>query len=486
MKRSPFQWLSVMSLRNRIAFYYTIATAFLIAIVFTTIYFMVEKIVYKQFDDEIKKEIAEIFSESNISPNNFKGFESFKDNIDDDGGDNENEQKQTKKKLKVDTEFIQLVNNNGEVINKSASLSWCVLSFNRNQPGTSYFNSNFGGTMVRQAQVPLINPNGLIEGYLIIAVPLKNSLIVLHDLRDIFLFSFPVILLPLFLLTRSIAIKSISPIEKVIATAEKMSQSNLDQRIQLPFHHDELYRLAATINALFDRMQDAFQREKHFTADASHELKTPLAVVKGTLEVLIRKPREREHYETKIQFCLKELNRMARLIDQLLMLARYESNKMTPHIVEAALLPLLENVVERIIPTAQAKNIAITVNHADNAHIVADPGMLEMMFENILSNAIKYSLYGSSIAIEVKCKEDNVICSISDQGIGIPEEKLNAIFERFYRVDESRSSSTGGLGLGLSIVKKLAGLQQIRVTVTSETNQGTTVTLTCQAAHNGC
>ncbi len=486
MKRSPFQWLSVMSLRNRIAFYYTIATAFLIAIVFTTIYFMVEKIVYKQFDDEIKKEIAEIFSESNISPNNFKGFESFKDNIDDDGGDNENEQKQTKKKLKVDTEFIQLVNNNGEVINKSVSLSWCVLSFNRNQPGTSYFNSNFGGTMVRQAQVPLINPNGLIEGYLIIAVPLKNSLIVLHDLRDIFLFSFPVILLPLFLLTRSIAIKSISPIEKVIATAEKMSQSNLDQRIQLPFHHDELYRLAATINALFDRMQDAFQREKHFTADASHELKTPLAVVKGTLEVLIRKPREREHYETKIQFCLKELNRMARLIDQLLMLARYESNKMTPHIVEAALLPLLENVVERIIPTAQAKNIAITVNHADNAHIVADPGMLEMMFENILSNAIKYSLYGSSIAIEVKCKEDNVICSISDQGIGIPEEKLNAIFERFYRVDESRSSSTGGLGLGLSIVKKLAGLQQIRVTVTSETNQGTTVTLTCQAAHNGC
>ena len=486
MKTSPVTWLSVMSLRNRIAFYYTIATAFLIAIVFTTIYFMVEKIVYKQFDDEIKKEIAEIFSESNISPNNFQGFESFKDKIDDDGGDYDNEHKQKKKKLKVDTEFIQLVNRSGEVINKSTSLSWCVLAFNPNQPGSSYFNSNFGGSLVRQAQVPLIKPNGIIEGYLIIAVPLKNSLIVLHDLRDIFLFSFPIILLPLFLLTRSIAIKSISPIEKVIATAEKMSQSNLDQRIPLPFHHDELYRLSATINALFGRMQDAFQREKHFTADASHELKTPLAVVKGTLEVLIRKPREREHYETKIQFCLKELNRMARLIDQLLMLARYESNKITPHIVVTPLSPLLDNVVERTLPTARAKGIAITSNQADNSNISADPGMLEMMFENIISNAIKYSPSGSAIAIEVTTNNENVVCRIIDQGIGIPEEKLNAIFERFYRVDESRSSSTGGLGLGLSIVKKLADLQQINVTVTSERNRGTSFTLTFPAAHHGC
>jgi len=484
MKKSPFKGPSVMSLRNRIAFYYTIATAFLIAIVFTTIFFMVEKIVYKQFDDQLKKEISEIFADSNISPNNFQGFDDFKDNIDADESDSGDENRHKNKKLKVDTEFIQLVNNNGEVINKSASLSWCVLAFNPNQSGRSYFNSNFGGSMVRQAQVPLINQQGVTEGYLIIAVPLKNALIVLHDLRDIFLFSFPVILLPLFLLTRSIAIKSIRPIEKVIATAEKMSQSNLDQRIPLPFHHDELYRLASTINALFGRMQDAFQREKHFTADASHELKTPLAVVKGTLEVLIRKPREREHYETRIQFCLKELNRMARLIDQLLMLARYESNKMTPHIMVTALSPLVENVVERMIPTASTKGIAITVNRADNAHIAADPGMLDMILENIISNAIKYSSSGSSIAIEVKQDEGNIICSISDQGIGIPEEMLNAIFDRFYRVDESRSSSTGGLGLGLSIVKKLADLQQIQVGVTSEKNRGTTFTLTSPAAHN--
>jgi len=488
-----------MSLRNRIAFYYTFATALLILIVFTAIYFTVDRVVYRQFDDELRTEVEETLRYAHTTTHDFKGFSRFverdindehnKGKLNDQHKEKEEDQESHKhkesKKRDLDPEFIQIVNASGEVVMKSGNLNLNVLHLETQRKERSFFNSHVGNSTVRQVQVPLLNRDGLTMGYLLIAIPMKNAIIVLRDLQDIFLVSFPLIILTLFVLTRLIAGKSIRPIEKIITTAEQMSQTNLDQRIPLPHHKDELYRLAATINALFDRMQDAFQREKHFTADASHELKTPLAVVKGTLEVLIRKPREREHYETKIQFCLKELNRMARLIDQLLMLARYESNKMTPHIVVAELFPLLENVVERIIPTAQAKNIAITVNQPDNTHIAADPGMLEMMFENILSNAIKYSSSGSSIAIEVNCKEDNVVCSISDQGIGIPEEMLNAIFERFYRVDESRSSSTGGLGLGLSIVKKLADLQHIKVTVTSSKNQGTTFTLTCPAAHNG-
>lgn len=489
VKKSPsfFKEWSVMSLRNRIAFYYTIMTAFLIALVFAVIYFTVEHIVYRQFDEEIKKEVAEILSEANISVHDFKGFSSFQNqDIDasesdnDNDNDNDNDSK-NKKKINVDTEFIQLVDRYGQVMNKSASLSWCVLAFNPKQVGTAYFNSNFGGVLVRQAQVPLVNKKGITEGYLIVAVPVKNALIVLHDLQDIFFFSFPLIILTLFILTRLIAGKSISPIEKVIATAEKMTQTNLDHRIPLPYHHDELYRLSVTINGLFTRMHDAFQREKHFTADASHELKTPLAIVKGTLEVLIRKPREREHYEARIQFCLKELNRMAKLIDQLLMLARYESSRMNPHIEMVELFPHIERLTERMLPSASTRDIAITIDQIENTWITADPGMLDMILDNILSNAIKYSPNGSTITIAIKRNANTIVCSISNQGVGIPEEKLNAIFERFYRVDESRNSGTGGFGLGLSIVKKLADLQHIEVSVTSETNKGTTFTLTCPA-----
>ncbi len=485
---SFFKEWSVMSLRNRIAFYYTITTAVLIALVFAIIYFTIERIVYRQFDEEIKKEVSEILSDANISTNDFKGFESFKSR-DIDAGDNDSDNDNDsikKKKVNVDTEFIQLVDSTGQVINKSSSLSWCVLAFNPNQAGAAYFNSNFGGSMVRQAQVPLINNKGVTLGYLIVAVPLKNSMIVLHDLQDIFFFSFPVIILTLFVLTRLIAGKSIRPIEKVIATAEKMTQAHLDQRIPLPYHHDELYRLSATFNALLDRMQDAFEREKHFTANASHELKTPLAIVKGTLEVLVRKPREREHYETRIHFCLEELSRMARLIDQLLMIARHESNKMQPHIESVELSQHLESIIERMLPSASTKDISITIDKIENARIAADPGMLEMIFENILSNAIKYSPTGSSITVAIQRSDNAIICRISDQGIGIPAEKLHAIFERFYRVDESRNSGTGGFGLGLSIVKKLSDLQHIKVGVTSETNRGTTFSLSFPTGEVNC
>ena len=471
------EW-SVVSLRNRIAFYYTITTAFLIALVFAILYFMVQSIVYKQFDEEINNEVSEIFSDAHVTSHNFTSFSRFKNFIDDKEVNFNETRHEEKATVKVDTEFIQLVNNDGQVINKSANLAQNNLTFKPDQTTTIYFNSTLNNSTIRQGQLPLRNREGIIKGYIIVAVPLKNAVIVLNDLQNVFLFSFPGIIVTLFIVTRLIAGKSIRPINKVIATAEKMTQTNLSQRIELPHHHDELYRLASTINALLDRMQDAFQREKQFTADASHELKTPLAVVKGTLEVLVRKPREKEHYESKIQFCLMELNRMARLIDQLLMLARYESNKMNPHKEEVTLRFALEAVTARLYPLALEKKINFKVKSKDKAAVTADTAMLDMILENIISNAIKYSPAESVITITVEQKERNMMCSITDQGIGIPEEKLHAIFERFYRVDESRNSGTGGFGLGLSIVKRLADLQGIRVSVKSVTDMGTTFTLT--------
>ncbi|MEI6757298.1 MAG: HAMP domain-containing protein [Chlorobium sp.] len=464
-----------MSLRNRIAFYYTIATAFLIALVFTVIYFMVDNVVYRQFDEEIRKEISEIFTDSHINRNDFKGFSSFSE-FDADHKSNDDEHENNKHD--VDAEFIQIVNSAGTIIKKSENLSRNLLIFNPDISQIAYFNSTVGNSTVRQVQVPLVNRQGKTEGYLIIALPLKNAIIVLHDLQYVFFFSFPAIIITLFILTRLIAGKSIRPIEKVIATAEKMTQTNLNERIALPSNHDEIYRLSATINALLDRMQEAFQREKQFTSDASHELKTPLAAVKGTLEVLVRKPREREHYETRVQFCLTELNRMARLIDQLLILARYESNKMSTHIETVELCGHIEDAVARVLPSAHEKNISVSLDHREQSLVAADAAMLEMIFENILSNAIKYSPSNSSIIIAIERKASSTLCTITDQGIGIPEEKIHAVFERFYRVDESRNSSTGGFGLGLSIVKKLADLQKIKVAVKRGTTAGTTFELT--------
>ncbi|TLU83845.1 MAG: HAMP domain-containing protein [Chlorobium sp.] len=480
--RSFWKRFFIFSLRNRIAFYYTVATAFLIAVVFTIIYFLVERVVYQQFDEELRSEISELFHDAHVKDYGIASLSQFR-NIDfDDKGeekDDENEDKEKpgeKGQGKVDVEFIQFVDHHGSVYRKTENLLRYTLVFRSGQTETCFFNSRLAGSTIRQVQVPLKDSKGLVNGYMIVAVPMKNAIIVLYDLQNVLFLSFPLIILTLFILTRLIAGKSIMPIDRVIATAEQISQTNLDQRIMMPRHRDELYRLSATINSLLDRMQDAFLREKQFTADASHELKTPLSVVKGHLEVLIRKPREREYYESKVKFCLVELNRMAQLIDQLLMLARFESDSMHSHIESVQLSLRIDDVVERMKPLADEKEIMFRLQKLDDVRVAADSSMLEMILENIISNAVKYSPSGSMVTIRMERKSNMVACHISDEGIGIPDEQLQSVFERFYRVDQSRSSNTGGFGLGLSIVKKLADLQKIRVTVASS-EKGTTFTL---------
>jgi len=469
-----------MSLRNRIAFYYTITTALLMAVVFAAILFSIDRIVYLHFDQDLRHEVSEILQEVRLNGKLFSGFEGI---CELESSDEKSPGIQSSiVRLSVESGFIQLVDPSGQVVSKSINLDRNVLAFNSTYSGVRYFNSTVGRVPVRQVQVPLINKTGTVEAWLIVAIPTRNVMLVLVELKNIMLISFPVIILLLFILTRAIAGRSIRPVDDVIAIAETMTQASLDQRISLPRKHDELYRLSFTINALLDQLQDAFQREKHFTSDASHELRTPLAVVKGTLDVLIRKPRPVEHYEEKIRYCLDELNRMARLIDQLLILARYDQESIKPKTAPIEISSVVESVIARMEQMAGEKQISFVRGNFDPGMVSADLAMLEMIFENIFTNAIKFSHAGSSIEIEVARRTALMVCTITDHGVGIPEEKLQHVFDRFYRVDESRGSSTGGFGLGLSIVRKLADLQQIGVSVTSRENEGTAFRLVFQVA----
>ena len=464
-----------MSLRNRIAIYYTIATSLLIAVIFSGILFLVNKAVSSHNDDALMYEVTETIANLKLKDQHFRDL-AHSNKFDDDSEDYKKKIKQTN--FDINLEFIQLVNPQGKVLNKSENLSRRTLLFKPGTSDTIYFNGMVEGAMLRHVQVPLAGSDGITKGYLIVAHSLVNALAFVSELQFIFLLSFPVIVVILFVVTRFIAGESIKTIDDVIKTAEKITKTNLNQRIPLPLHQDELHRLSATINDLLARLQEAFQREQQFTADASHELSTPLASVKGTLEVLIRKPREIEHYEARVRSSLLELNRMSRIIDKLLVLALYEGDKISPNIEEIPLLQVIGDVAGRMQAAAEEKEISIAIGCSANEQVTADQAMLEMMFENILSNAIKYSPSGSAITITVDHIGQDIICSISDQGIGIPEKNISKIFDRFYRVDESRNSQTGGVGVGLSIVKKLADLQQIAIAVQSTPNIGTKFMLT--------
>jgi signal transduction histidine kinase len=441
------------------------ATAVLITLLFTTIYLVVYNTVFSHLDSDLDAESVEVHRNLVILNDRFVITNS------DEWMEKEHRQ------IEVNPTFVQIVDIKGSLIKKTGNLLYGKLKFYPAFKNKTFFDGMLSGAPIRQAQIPIQNPSGLTLGYLIIAIPLEESALVLRNLRNVLFVAIPLVLIFLYFITKFIAGKSISPINTVISTAEKITKENIDERIELPLHKDELYTLTYTINNLLDRLQDAVLREKQFTSDASHELRTPLAVIKGTLEVLIRKPRSTEQYEAKIKYCISEVNRMANLVEQLLMLARYESGKIQPHTQKLNIAETLEKIILRMQHQINAKRIPVSFENKTPIFANADPAMLEIILENIISNSIKYSEEGKAIEITLKNENGKAVCIIRDCGIGIEKEEIEKIFDRFYRVEESHSSLISGNGLGLAIVKRLSDLQKLFLNVESRPGEGTTFSI---------
>ncbi len=450
-----------LSFRNRIAFYYIAITALLIAGLFLLLYFVVNNSAYSHLDSDLDAETAEVYSAIVVLDNDIIYSNPYE------------WQEKEHGQIEVNPTFIQVVDTSGKIVRKTPNLRNTSLTFERSIKNKSYFNTVFAGSPVRQLQTAIKNPNGKTLAYLIIAVPVEESAIIIKNLGYTLIIGFPVVLLLLFVISRFIAGRFISPLNRVINTANKITNENLEQRIELPPHKDEIATLTLTINNLLDRLEDVIIREKQFTADASHELRTPLSIIKGTLEVLTRKPRDTEHYVEKINYVIGEVDRMSALIDRLLELARLESGKITTEFVEFNLVSVINNIYERITHLHSGTNIQFLHDWGDDCIVKADLSMTCVILENLISNSLKYSSENPVIKISLIKERGQIICTVKDNGKGIPQEQLNKIFDRFYRVDESRNIQVSGLGLGLAIVKRLADLQHIKITVESKINSGT-------------
>ncbi len=449
------------NLRNRISFFYLVTTGILFGLVFFVIYFSVRETVYRHMDQDLDAESNEVEKNLVVLNDQFIITNAFEWNEREHG------------QIEVNPVFIQIVDTTGKVIKKTGNLLAGQLNFDYNLKSKIYFNSSLSGSPIRQVQLPIKNPLGTTLGYIVAAMPLEESSIVLQNLFVILMTTYWLVLFVLFYITRFIAGKSISPINKVIEISERITKENLDERIELPSHKDEIYKLTSTINNLLNRLEDAVLREKQFTSDASHELRTPLAVIKGTLEVLIRKPRSVEDYENKIKYCINEVDRMSTLIDQLLMLARSESGKITPVIGMIDLNKCVQSSIQRMWKYIDEKKLIVSFDDSKKNFVSADSSMTETILENILSNAVKYSPEGNEIQIKIDSINGKTVCKIKDFGIGMTHEHTLKIFDRFYRGDESRNFQVEGNGIGLAIVKKLADLQNISLEISSEVGKGT-------------
>ncbi len=455
-----------ISLRNRIALFYLSATSVITLLVFVVIYQVVYNSSFDNLDDHLEFEVLDIIDDMDLNRDTIFFF------------DDSEWTEQEHQDAEVYPIFAEVINVEQKVIRKTPNLKHTSLTILSGTSTADNFNSHLSDRRVRQTQKPILNKNGKLIGYVIVAVPLEGAAGVVASLRIVLIISFPILLIILFFITRYIAGKSITPLIGITEEAENITKEDLSKRIELPRNKDEIFKLAQTINGLMNRLEDAVLREKQFTADASHELRTPLSIIKGTLEVLIRKPREVEHYKNKIHYCIKEVDRIAGLIDQLLMLARFESSLIEYKAEEMDLSHSIKYCIFRL--SEYSADRSININFADSGKytIKADPSLLDIIFENLFSNAIKYSNESKQIDVFLDSSESEITCSIRDYGIGMNKEQLLRVFDRFYRSEEARSTEAGGHGIGLAIVKRLADLQNIKVDYSSESLKGTTVTLT--------
>ena len=274
-----------------------------------------------------------------------------------------------------------------------------------------------------------------------------------------------------------LARRALSPVDHMTRTAQRISGEHLDERLQVTGNGDELDRLAQTINDMLGRLDDAFLQMKRFSADASHELQTPLTILKGEMEVALRMQRSPEEYRQVLRSGLEEIDRINHLVDGLLLLARADAGALKMDLQSLDLNTLLGEVLEQMQVVAEERSIRLQAKRSRSVAVLGDREHLRRLLLNLVDNAIKYTSAGGNVSLSVQSDGNWASLIISDTGIGLSEDELKKIFSRFHRVTDTRSKDVRGVGLGLSIAQSIVKAHGGRIQVESTPGQGSTFTI---------
>ena len=336
---------------------------------------------------------------------------------------------------------------------------------------------NVNGEADSRVYILPVMDNTQIAGYVQTSQSLETVQQTLENLQLSLLFGIPFLTLLAALGGYFLAGRGLAPVDTITQTARRISAEDLSARINLPDSGDELGRLAATFNEMLVRLDDSFHRERQFTADASHELRTPLAAMQTIIGVTRSQKRTTTEYEEALDDLGDEANRLRSLTEDLLSLARGEQSTTDQHDC-VNLSSLLEDVVESLTPLAEAKRLAMECHVAPNIMVNSDRDGLIQLFVNLVDNAIKFTESGE-VTVTATIASQVIRIEIADTGKGIPTEKLSHIFDRFYRVDSSRTQTGAGLGLAIALqmVRSFGG----DIIVQSKIGEGTTFFVTLPA-----
>jgi heavy metal sensor kinase len=297
---------------------------------------------------------------------------------------------------------------------------------------------------------------------------------VMHEYLLFYIYSVPLILAISVVLGWFFAGRALKPFEEITETAEKINYENLNAKIVTAHKEEEIQRLVQSFNAMVKRLDDSFRQMRKFNADAAHELRTPLAILQGETEVALRSQNLPEELRSVLASNLEELDRLTRIVNDLLTLSEAEAGTQVPEKEPTDIRELLEDLVEQMRLLASDRNLRIDVQCSSELWIDADKLWIRRAVLNLLDNAIKYSKDGGTIEVLAGREDSNVKLRVRDSGIGIHPDDLPYIFDRLYRADPARSRVSGGAGLGLALVKWIVEAHGGTIRVDSEPDRGAT------------
>ncbi|MDR3705417.1 MAG: ATP-binding protein [Paludibacteraceae bacterium] len=332
----------------------------------------------------------------------------------------------------------------------------------------------------RYGAMLLANGTGVVDGricgFVQVAMQEREITKTLDSVTRWISVSIPVLLLLSLLIGLFLTRKLIKPFAVISESAQRISIKELNEsRLPVINPQDELGKLTIAINQLLDRLNEAVNSQQQFVADAAHELRTPLAIIQGEIEITLRMPHDIEEYRHTLNSNLEEVHRLSAITENLIALTRLDSSKRALEKEDLNLTEMVQLVIDRFLTVLHGRQITCSFSQTEPIYFIGNKACLQQLLMNLLDNAIKYSPDGSSVFITLQQDCDDVKISIIDEGIGIPSAEIPFIFNRFYRVDKSRSSQIKGSGLGLAIVKSIVDLHQGTIEVKSEDGKGTVV-----------
>jgi two-component system, OmpR family, sensor kinase len=376
--------------------------------------------------------------------------------------------------------FVQIVTLDGEAMARSATLGTVRLPLSARaeasiRRGKTIYETveDFGAEPIRMISMPL--RIGSARYAVQVAGSLDDARATMRAARWLFLYVAVAILAAVATTGALLARRALLPIDHIVTQARRIGESSLAERLPHPGMPDEIGRLVDTLNDMLERIQKSFEVQRHFTADASHELMSPLSRLRAELEVTLRRPRSIAEYEESLRSCLEEVERLSWLTEELLSLARLDSGEGREAATEPApLAPIVEKAMQRLEEEARRSHVTMVLKPTCEVSVRASPTVVGVAVGNVLHNAVKFCGDGGRVSVNVDIDGAEALVEVSDTGPGVDAEEIPLIFERFHRGSGPRAAGAPGVGLGLAICRALIERQGGRISVASTLGRGAT------------